>query len=338
MSFRGRKAPRTGGVGLPSREGGRSGPRENAGDGRLPRRYRRSPSGRLPRRRGIATGGVRTPWVGVKGAFREQSRARWSAAWTPAPVPTQVRLARSARCGPPKNSRVHRKVGRRRAAKTGDRPCRGWGSRSSSVVLGVRLDCRNHRAASGRDASRESVDVEAEPDARERVGAKGRRPGVLLLARWSRRKAQTGRSSDRKPASRSSMGKGTLVRGGPSRWRAGGKKRMRRVTRRRVARDKECQRSSVSSARGRQRRGGVVNHLPSGYDGTDRSSSGGVNRRGTRVEHAARRERRSQQAERPRGDEQRREPRLRELSGIRVLVKEVSCRSRWKHLLRARSA
>ena len=180
--------------------------------------------------------------------------------------------------------------------KTGNRPRRGWGSRGSPVVLGIRLDCRNHQ------------------------------------------EAYTGRSSDRKPETGSSMGKGTLVRGGPSRWRAGGPKRIRRVARKRVARDRECQRSSVSSARGRQRRGGVVHHLPSGYDRRDRSSSRGVNRRGTRAERAARRERRSKQAERPGSDEARRKPRIRELGEFRVLVKEVSCRSRWKHLLRARSA
>jgi hypothetical protein len=75
-----------------------------------------------------------------------------------------------------------------------------------------------------------------------------------------------------------------------------------------------------------------------GYDRTDRSSSRGVNRRGTRAERAARRERRSLSAERPGSDEARRKPRIRELGEFRVLVKEVSCRSRWKHLLRARSA
>lgn len=44
-----------------------------------------------------------------------------------------------------------------RAAKTGDRRRRDWGSRGSPVVLGIRLDCRSHRAASGRKRLRESV-------------------------------------------------------------------------------------------------------------------------------------------------------------------------------------
>lgn len=41
-----------------------------AGNGPVPGRSRWSLSGRLPRYRGIATGGVRTPWVGVKARLR----------------------------------------------------------------------------------------------------------------------------------------------------------------------------------------------------------------------------------------------------------------------------
>lgn len=193
-----------------------------------------------------------------------------------------------------------------RAAKTGDRRRRDWGSRGSPVVLGIRLDCRSHRAASGRKRPRESVASSGLAQcARARWCKQASTP---VLSSWpgggTERPTRAGLRAGAcrklpETATGPSMGKGTLIRGCPSRWRAGGRKRKRRGTRERVARDRECQRSSVSSARGRQRRGEVVNHLPlPGHDRTDRSSSRGVNRRGTLAEHAARRGRRSQQAER----------------------------------------
>lgn len=138
-------------------------------------------------------------------------------------------------------------------------------------MLGIRLDCRSHRAASGWKRPRESVEESSLAwCARARRRKQASTP---VLSTWpgggAERPTRAGLRAGacRKPpetATGSSMGKGTLIRGRASRWRAGERKRKRRVTRKRGARDRECQRSSVSSARGRQRRGEVVNHLPPG--------------------------------------------------------------------------
>ena len=72
--------------------------------------------------------------------------------------------------------------------------------------------------------------------------------------------------------------------------------------------------------------------------GQDRSSSRGVNRRGTLAELAERRVRRPPGIETPRGGETKRKPRFRESDEPRVLVSGVDCRSRWKHLPRKPSA
>lgn len=138
-------------------------------------------------------------------------------------------------------------------------------------MLGIRLDCRSHRAASGRKRPRESVEKSGLAQcARARWCKKTSTPvlsawpgGGTERPKWAGLRAGT-RKKLPETASGSSMGKGTLIRGSPPRWRVGGRKRKRRVTRKREARDRECQRSSVSSARGRQRRGEVVNHLPLG--------------------------------------------------------------------------
>lgn len=146
-----------------------------------------------------------------------------------------------------------------RAAKTGDRRRRDWGSRGSPVVLGIRLDCRSRRAASGRKRPRESVESSGLAQFVRARCAKRRRPRCSPPGQ-----AEVPKGPLPETATGSSMVKGTLIRGSPPRWRVGGRKRKRRVTRKRVTRDRECQRSSVSSARGRQRRGEVVNHLPHG--------------------------------------------------------------------------
>jgi len=206
-------------------------------------------------------------------------------------------------------------------------------------VLGIRLDCRSHRAASGRSARVKARATRSSPSARERVEANRRRPGCLRLARWKRPMgphgpvlgSETGNwvlAGERHSDSRSSL---ALARGRKEAKTASGSETGR--SRQRVSEVLRQLRTWSTTPR----RGGE-SPTPRGYDRRDRSSSRGVNRRGTRVERAARRERRSRQAERPCGGEARRKPRARELSEFRVLVKEVSCRSRWKYLLRARSA
>jgi hypothetical protein len=158
-----------------------------------------------------------------------------------------------------------------RAAKTGDRRRRGWGSRGSPVVLGIRLDCRSHRAASGRKRPRESVERSGLAQCARARWCK--KTSTAVFSSWpgggAERPTRAGLRAGAcrklpETATGSSMGKGTPIRGSPPRWRVGGRKRKRRVARKRAARDRECQRSSVSSARGRQRRGEVVNHLPLG--------------------------------------------------------------------------
>jgi hypothetical protein len=193
----------------------------------------------------------------------ERSQACWSAAWTPTPVPSRVRLARSALCT---------EAGHPEAAALA-RWSSGEDGRPSASWLG--FERLPGRARNPTRLQKPSSGVRPETTARKR-GSSGLAQRVR--ARWCK-KASTpvfsswpGGGTERPTraglragtATGSSMGKGTLIRESPPRWRVGGRKRKRRVTRKREARDRECQRSSVSSARGRQRRGEVVNHLPFG--------------------------------------------------------------------------
>lgn len=119
-------------------------------------------------------------------------------------------------------------------------------------------------------------------------------------ARWVFDKAPRKSSSRAVTPRGSRWGKALRSASSPSRWRAREGERTRRVNRRRVARDKECQRSAVSFTRGRQRRGEVGTPCPRRHGRKGRSSSCGVNRAGTLAEHTARCGRWSRRAERRR--------------------------------------
>lgn len=141
-SFAGRQAKRSSG---------------KAGNGSVPWRGRWSLSGRLPRYRDFATGGVRTPWVGVKARVRAIACVLVGGVDAgPCPIQSPTGSLRALH-GIRATQRPPCSHGGR-AAKTGDRRRRDWGSRGYPVVLGIRLDCRSHRAASGRKRPRESVE------------------------------------------------------------------------------------------------------------------------------------------------------------------------------------
>jgi len=238
---------------VPSRECRRRGPRDGAGNGvcLAPSKVPPRADPETPRR-----GDRRCPDpVGRgKGAFASDRRraGRWRGRRPLSHLESDWQSPKGAL--PPRDRRVRAEAERRSRATVG-------------VVFGVR---EAPRSCSELDSIAEAI--ERRPAVRT-----WREPGRCGLARSARARrrekaatkvpspAGSGANTVQKAGLRASpvgpsMGKGTLVRRGPSRWRAGGRVRIRREARRRVTRDRECQRSSSNSARGRQRRGGGVKH------------------------------------------------------------------------------